>query len=126
MAISEKDLLEAGFSNREVDTLLGRLAATGGSMQGLIAALSRRLPGIGMDLGRARSGYAGHPHHRQPDTHSFLGHEFPRCPDHCLDDLSTGSWLESIPPAGEWPGQVSAKVIARNHLSGCRSGLTGY
>ncbi|MGM8876789.1 hypothetical protein ACS6OA_21530 [Enterobacter hormaechei subsp. steigerwaltii] len=42
MAISEKDLLEAGFSNREVDTLLGRLAATGGSMQGLIAALSRR------------------------------------------------------------------------------------
>ncbi|ENN7018130.1 hypothetical protein ACAD17_004558 [Enterobacter ludwigii] len=42
MAISEKDLLEAGFSNREVVTLLGRLAATGGSMQGLIAALSQR------------------------------------------------------------------------------------
>ena len=42
MAISEKDLLEAGFSNREVDTLLGQLAATSGSMQGLIAALSRR------------------------------------------------------------------------------------
>ncbi|MGC8401940.1 hypothetical protein ACP3P6_22765 [Enterobacter mori] len=40
--ISEKDLLEAGFSTLEVDTLLGRLAATGGSMQGLIAALSRR------------------------------------------------------------------------------------
>ncbi|WP_085841597.1 VHS/ENTH/ANTH domain-containing protein [Enterobacter asburiae] len=42
MAISEKELLEAGFSNREVDTLLRRLAATGGSMQGLITALSRR------------------------------------------------------------------------------------
>ncbi|OUF18680.1 hypothetical protein AZ039_004618 [Enterobacter kobei] len=42
MAISEKELLEAGFSNREVDTLLGRLSATGGTMQGLIAALARR------------------------------------------------------------------------------------
>lgn len=42
MAISEKEMLEAGFSNREVDTLLGRLSATGGTMQGLIAALSRR------------------------------------------------------------------------------------
>ncbi|WP_270655250.1 hypothetical protein [Enterobacter bugandensis] len=42
MAISEKELLEAGFSNREVHTLLGRLSATGGTMQGLIAALSRR------------------------------------------------------------------------------------
>lgn len=42
MAISEKDLLEAGFRKSEVDTLLGRLAGTGGSMQGLIAALSRR------------------------------------------------------------------------------------
>ncbi|MCP2124415.1 UNVERIFIED_ORG: hypothetical protein J2Y93_004573 [Pantoea agglomerans] len=42
MAISEKELLEAGFSNRDVDTLLGRLSATGGTMQGLIAALSRR------------------------------------------------------------------------------------
>lgn len=42
MAISEKELLEAGFGNREVDTLLGRLSATDGTMQGLIAALSRR------------------------------------------------------------------------------------
>ncbi|WP_407213657.1 hypothetical protein [Enterobacter hormaechei] len=42
MAISEKELLEAGFSNRDVDTLLERLSATGGTMQGFIAALSRR------------------------------------------------------------------------------------
>lgn len=39
MAISEKELLEAGFSNRDVDTLLERLSATGGTMQGFIAAL---------------------------------------------------------------------------------------
>ncbi len=42
MAISEKDLLDAGFSKREVDNLQGRLAAAGGSMQELIDALSRR------------------------------------------------------------------------------------
>lgn len=42
MAISEKDLLEAGFSKSEVDNLQGRLAAGGGTMQHLIEALSRR------------------------------------------------------------------------------------
>ncbi|EKZ5282564.1 hypothetical protein C0Q87_20505 [Klebsiella aerogenes] len=42
MAISEKDLLKAGFSKREVDNLQGRLAAVGGTMQSLIGALSRR------------------------------------------------------------------------------------
>ncbi|MFH7800887.1 hypothetical protein [Enterobacter cloacae] len=42
MAISEKDLLEAGFSKSEVDNLQGRLAAAGGTMQHLIDALSRR------------------------------------------------------------------------------------
>ena len=42
MAISEKDLLEAGFSKSEVDNLKGRLAAAGGTMQHLIDALSRR------------------------------------------------------------------------------------
>lgn len=42
MAISEKELLEAGFSKSEVDNLQGRLAAGGGTMQHLIDALSRR------------------------------------------------------------------------------------
>lgn len=42
MAVSEKDLLSAGFSKREVENLQARLAATGGTMQGLIDALSRR------------------------------------------------------------------------------------
>ena len=42
MALSEKDLLDAGFSKCEVDNLQGRLAAAGGSMQGLINVLSRR------------------------------------------------------------------------------------
>ena len=42
MAISEKDLLEAGFSKSEVDNLQGRLTAAGGTMQHLIDALSRR------------------------------------------------------------------------------------
>ncbi|WP_273960973.1 hypothetical protein [Enterobacter kobei] len=42
MAISEKVLLEAGFSKNEVDNLQGRLAAGGGTMQHLIDALSRR------------------------------------------------------------------------------------
>lgn len=42
MAISEKELLEAGFSKSEVDNLQGRLAAAGGTMQHLIDALSRR------------------------------------------------------------------------------------
>ncbi|EMJ5884555.1 hypothetical protein RVX78_004618 [Enterobacter cloacae] len=42
MAISEKDLLEAGFSKSEVGNLQGRLAAGGGTMQHLIDALSRR------------------------------------------------------------------------------------
>jgi hypothetical protein len=72
MAISEKELLEAGFSKSEVDNLQGRLAAGGGTMQHLIEALTA-LPGVGMDHGRAGSGYAGHPHRRQPDTHSFRG-----------------------------------------------------
>lgn len=42
MVISEKDLLEAGFSKSEVDNLQGRLSAGGGTMQDLIDALSRR------------------------------------------------------------------------------------
>lgn len=42
MAVSEKDLLSAGFSKREVENLQARLAATGGTMHGLIDALSRR------------------------------------------------------------------------------------
>ncbi|MEW5494793.1 hypothetical protein ABGT23_04045 [Enterobacter cloacae] len=42
MVISEKDLLEAGFSKSEVDNLQSRLAAAGGTMQHLIDALSRR------------------------------------------------------------------------------------
>lgn len=39
MAISEKELLEAGFSKSEVDNLQGRLAAGGGTMQHLMASL---------------------------------------------------------------------------------------
>lgn len=42
MAISEKELLEAGFSKSEVDNLQGRLAAGGVTMQHLIDALLRR------------------------------------------------------------------------------------
>ena len=42
MAISEKDLFEAGFSKREVNNLQSRLPAAGGTMQHLIDALSRR------------------------------------------------------------------------------------
>ncbi|MCU6285038.1 hypothetical protein, partial [Enterobacter cloacae] len=42
MAISEKDLLEAGFSKSEVAHLQCVLAATGGTMLHLIDALSRR------------------------------------------------------------------------------------
>lgn len=42
MAISEKDLFKAGFNKREVDNLQSRLSATGGTMQHLIDALSRR------------------------------------------------------------------------------------
>lgn len=42
MAISEKDLLEAGFSKSEVHNLQDRLSAGGGTMQDLIYALSRR------------------------------------------------------------------------------------
>ncbi|HFK5733661.1 hypothetical protein [Enterobacter sichuanensis] len=42
MAISEKDLLEAGFSQSEVDNLQARLSAAGGTLQHLIDALSRR------------------------------------------------------------------------------------
>ena len=41
MAISEKELLEAGFSKNEVDNLQGQLAAGGGTMEHLIDALSR-------------------------------------------------------------------------------------
>lgn len=42
MAISEKDLFEAGFSKREVNNLQSLLSAAGGTMQHLIDALSRR------------------------------------------------------------------------------------
>ncbi|PAN73409.1 hypothetical protein CIW69_15585 [Enterobacter cloacae] len=42
MSISEKDLLEAGFSQSEVDNLQARLSAAGGTLQHLIDALSRR------------------------------------------------------------------------------------
>ena len=110
MAISEKELLEAGFSKSEVDNLQGRLAAGGGTMQHLIDALSRR----GMDHCRAGSGYAGHPHCWQPDTHSFRGHEFPCRPDHCLGDLPTCTGLESIPPAEDYfpEGSIVSKSSA--------------
>ncbi|MGX5079529.1 hypothetical protein [Enterobacter mori] len=39
MAISEKDLLEAGLSKSEVNNLQGRIAGCGGTMQHLIDAL---------------------------------------------------------------------------------------
>lgn len=115
MAISEKDLLEAGFSNREVDTLLERLAATGGTMQGLIAALLRRFRvsvwiTVALVLVMLVTLIAG------SRTHILCGDEFPRCPDHCLGDHSSGSWLECIPPAEDCPRQASTKVITRNHL----------
>ena len=42
MVISEKDLLEAGFSKTEVDNLQDRLSAGGGNMRHLIDALSRQ------------------------------------------------------------------------------------
>ncbi|HDT2108514.1 TPA: hypothetical protein RCG91_004281 [Enterobacter roggenkampii] len=42
MAISEKELLEAGFSKSEVDNLQSRLAAGRGTLQHLIVAPSRR------------------------------------------------------------------------------------
>jgi hypothetical protein len=76
MAISEKEPLEAGFSKSEVDNLQGRLAAGGGTMQHLIDALSRRFRvSVWITVALVLAG-AGHPHCRQPDTHSFRGHEF--------------------------------------------------
>ncbi len=118
MAISEKELLEAGF--------IGATFSNRWHYAGPNCCTFTTLPGIGMDHGRARSGYAGHPHRRQPAPYPVCRHEFARCSDHCRVDLSTGSLLESILPAEECPGQVTAKVIACNNLSGYRSGLTGY
>lgn len=42
MTINEKDLRHAGFSERDVENLCSRLAEGGGTLDGLIAALSRR------------------------------------------------------------------------------------
>ncbi|WP_044185856.1 hypothetical protein [Phytobacter massiliensis] len=43
MAINENDLRKAGFTEREVENLHNRLTRTGGTMDELINALSRRL-----------------------------------------------------------------------------------
>ncbi len=108
MAISEKEL-EAGFSNRDVDTLLERLSATGGTMQGFIAALSRRFRvsvwiTVALALIMLVILIAGSRTHILSGGMSSLV-----VLTIALVDLSTGSWLESIPPAEECPGQVSAK-----------------
>lgn len=42
MSINDKDLQNAGFSERDVENLHGRLKQVGGTMDELIAALSRR------------------------------------------------------------------------------------
>jgi hypothetical protein len=70
MAISEKELLEAGFSKSEVDNT-GRPCSRRSTMQHLIDALSRFRVSVWITV--AGSGYAGHPHCWQPDTHSFRG-----------------------------------------------------
>ena len=70
--------------------------------------------GSGASAAIAGSGYAGHPHCRQPDTHSFRGHEFPCSPDHCLGDLPTCTGLEGIPPAEDYfpEGSIVSKSSA--------------
>ncbi|EOV8839317.1 hypothetical protein ACNY9Y_003906 [Cronobacter dublinensis] len=42
MMISEKDLRDAGFSERDVENLKSRISHGGGTMDALISALSRR------------------------------------------------------------------------------------
>jgi hypothetical protein len=88
MAISEKELLEAGFSNREVDNLQGGFQQAEAPCSIFIAALSRRFRvsvwitvALVLVMLVTLMPAAGHI--------SFLGHEFPCCPDHCLVDLST-------------------------------------
>ena len=42
MAINENDLLKAGFTERDVENLQQRISRAGGTIEELIAALSRR------------------------------------------------------------------------------------
>ena len=94
MVISEKDLLEAGFSKSEAGQFtLGRLAA-GGTMQHLIDALTAllgfRMITVALVLVMLVTLIAG-------SRTFFPKAEFPCCPDHCPSgDLSTSSGLKAF------------------------------